>query len=305
MRPFVLGTRGSALALFQAQLIEERLARLDPACRITREIIKVHADKHPEQPLATMGEGEGVFVKELQAALIEKRIDLAVHSMKDVPLEREPRLTIVAILKRDEPRDCVVSRAGRFEALPAGARVGTSSLRRRSQLLRWRKDIELADMRGNVDTRLRKLDEGRYDAIVLSACGLIRLGLASRITEYLELERMVPEPGQGAIALEARADDAEVLKLLAGLDHAESRACIEAERAFLGALGGGCRVPIAAYATVSGTEMKLSGIVAAPDGSADLRGTLRGIRNAPEQLGKRLAQQLSDQGAHALLSHAV
>ena len=301
MRPLVVGTRGSALALFQAQFVEERLATVDPLRRFTREIIKVHADKHPEQPLATMGEGEGVFVKELQAALIDKRIDLAIHSMKDVPLEREPRLAIGAILKRDEPRDCVVSRVGRFEALRAGAKIGTSSLRRRSQLLRWRKDIELLDMRGNVDTRLRKLDEGRYDAIVLSACGLIRLGLASRITEYLELDRMVPEPGQGAIAIEARADDAEVVKLLSGLDHAESRACIEAERAFLGALGGGCRVPIAAYAAIERTELVLQGVVAAPDGCADVRGTMRGAVSDPAGLGRHLAQQLELQGARDLL----
>ncbi len=302
MRAIVIGSRGSALALHQARLVQGRLAQLAPGRRIELAVIQAHADKHPEQPLATIGEGEGVFVKELQGALLGRAIDLAVHSMKDLPLQEEPRLRTAAVLERDEPRDCVVSRTGaKYEQLPPGARIGTSSLRRRSQLLRWRGDLQMLETRGNVDTRLRKLDEERYDAIVIAACGLIRLGLGSRITQYLELQRMVPEPGQGAIAVEARSDDAEALRLVGALDHAQTRAAVGAERAFLDALGGGCRVPIAGYAAVEAGELALQGVVVTPDGTAEVRGAMRGPLTDPAGLGHRLAQRLTSQGALELL----
>src|SRR3989338_8119969 len=193
--------------------------------------------------------GEGIFVKELEAALMDKTVDLAVHSLKDLPLEIPRALRIAAVLEREEPRDALVSRSGEpFDRLPAGSRVGTSSLRRRSQLLHRRKDLQMMEIRGNVDTRLRKLDDGQYDAIVVAACGLIRLGLEDRISEDLDGSVMLPEPGQGALAVEARTDDREAQTMLDALEDPESRACTEAERAFLRALGGGCRVPIAALA---------------------------------------------------------
>lgn len=301
MRPFVLGTRGSSLAMCQAEIVQATLEERFPERAFTLQTIKAQADRNPELSLAAMG-GEGVFVKELEAALAEGRIDCAVHSMKDLPLDAPPALRIAAVLEREEPRDALVSRSGKtLDRLPAGSRIGTSSLRRQSQLLRRRRDLQIVEIRGNVDTRLRKLDEGRYDAIVVAACGLIRLGLEERITERLEFSCMLPEPGQGALAVEARADDAETLTMLAVLDDLESRACVEAERSFLRALGGGCRVPIAAYASCANGTLTLEGAVIAVDGSEALRETLDGPMTEPVALGKALAEQLTAQGAQRLL----
>ena len=230
------------------------------------------------------------------------RIDAAVHSLKDLPLTLPPRLRIAAVLERDEPRDALVSRSGKpLDGLPQGARIGTSSLRRRSQLLHQRRDLMVLEIRGNVDTRLRKLDEGPYDAIVLAACGLIRLGLEERITEYLNFSQMLPEPGQGALAVEARADDDETVRLLSILEDPVSRACVEAERAFLRTLGGGCRVPIAAYALCAEGTLELEGAVIAPDGHEQIRGTLSAPMTERILLGERLAHSLESQGARALL----
>ncbi len=304
MRPLVIGTRASSLALCQTAIVQTRLEELAPDGAFRIQKIKAQADQDPELPLATLG-GEGVFVKELEAALAGRRIDLAVHSMKDLPLDLGRGLTVGAVLEREEPRDALVSRDGQgFGELPPGSRIGTSSLRRRSQLLAKRRDLEMLEIRGNVDTRLRKLDEGRYDAIVIAACGLIRLGLESRITEFLSLDIMVPEPGQGALAVEARADDREVLALLGRLDDPLSRACVDAERAFLRALGGGCRVPIAAYAAHESGMLRLLGIVAAPDGSADVRGSASAAMTEPVALGERLAAELASKGAKELLAAA-
>ena len=301
MRALILGTRGSSLAMCQARIVQTRLEEHAPGRAVELKTIKAQADKHPDVPLIALG-GEGVFVKELEQALIEQRIDLAVHSMKDLPLDLPPSLRVAAVLKRDEPRDALVSRSGApLERLPAGARIGTSSLRRKSQLLHRRKDLEIVEMRGNVDTRLRKLEDGGYDAIVLAACGLIRLGLEERITQYLDFTLMLPEPGQGALAIEARADDRETLEWLGALEEPASRACVEAERGFLRALGGGCRVPIAAYASVEDSELRLEGAVIAADGHAQLRGQLSGPFTEPVALGGRLAAQLIEQGAKSLL----
>ncbi|MBI2104773.1 MAG: hydroxymethylbilane synthase [Candidatus Omnitrophica bacterium] len=297
----VLGTRGSSLAMCQAQIVQAKLEERRPGCAVRLQTIAAQADKDPELPLVALG-GQGVFVKELEAALGDGRIDCAVHSLKDLPLDLPSTLRIAAVLEREEPRDALVSRSGgSLERLPAGARVGTSSLRRQSQLRRRRPDLQLLEIRGNVDTRLRKLDEGRYDAIVLAACGLIRLGLEERITEYLGFETMLPEPGQGALAVEARAEDGETLELLSVLEDPTSRACVEAERAFLRALGGGCRVPMAAYASEAGGTLTLDGSVTAPDGSAQVRGTRQGPMTEPVALGERLAQDLTAQGAKQLL----
>ena len=301
MRALIIGTRGSSLAMCQAQIIQTRLEEQRPGCPITLKTIKAQADKNPELPLVAMG-GEGVFVKELESALLEGQIDCAVHSMKDLPLAIPEPLRLAAVLEREESRDALVSRTGQgLDELPRGARIGTSSLRRRSQLLHRRKDLQLLEIRGNVDTRLRKLDEGQYDAIVIAACGLIRLGLEDRITEYLDFSIMLPEPGQGALAIEARADDDELLELLQGLDDPVSRACVEAERAFLQALGGGCRVPIAAYAAYTKGQLELEGAVIAPDGSAQVRGKLSGPMTEPVTLGKRFADHLTAKGAKKLL----
>ena len=305
MRPFVLGTRGSSLAMCQAQIVQAKLEERASRRPIIIQQIKAQADQHPERPLVAM-EGEGVFVKELETALLDERIDVAVHSMKDLPLDLPRPLRIAAVLEREEPRDAVVSRANLpFDELPSGARVGTSSLRRRSQLLYRRRDVDMLDIRGNVDTRLRKLDEGRYDAIVVAACGLIRLGLEERITEYLDLSVMLPEPGQGALAVEARGNDHDVLQLLAGLDDPLTRACVDAERALLRALGGGCRVPIAAFAFWEDGVLELEGAVIAADGHEKLSATMSGVMTEPVALGTRVAEELLSQGAKSLLKDIV
>ncbi len=302
MRSIVLGTRGSPLAMCQTQIVQTALEERYPGLRFAVQTIKVESDKKPETPLAALG-GEGIFVRELETALTDRKIDLAIHSLKDLTLDTPASLRIAAVLDRDDPRDALVSRVGgTVEALPQGAKVGTSSLRRRSQLLRKRPDLKPEEIRGNVDTRLRKLDEGRYDAIVLAAYGLIRLGLDNRISEYLDFSWMLPEPGQGALAIETRADDQEMLSLAASLEDPVSRVCVEAERAFLRALGGGCRVPIAAYASFAGGTITLEGSVVAADGSAELRGSISGPMTEPIALGEKLAAQLASQGAKDLLA---
>ena len=302
MRPIVIGTRGSALAMRQTHIVQTALEERFPDRRFTVRTIKVQADKQPETPLAALG-GEGIFVRELETALMDGTIDLAIHSLKDLTLETPASLRITAVLERDDPRDALVSRAGGgVDRLPNGARVGTSSLRRRSQLLRRRPDLQPEEIRGNVDTRLRKLDEGRYDAIVLAACGLIRLGLEERITEYLDVAWMLPEPGQGALAIETRADDDDMCRLASTVEHPSTRACVEAERSFLLALGGGCRVPIAAYATLNAGTLALDGSVVAADGSAELRDSMTGPMTEPVALGERLASRLASQGAGDLLA---
>ena len=300
-RPLILGTRGSQLALRQAQIVQTALEACASGRPIVVTTIQAQADHHPDVPLVALS-GEGIFVKELEAALQERRIDIAVHSLKDLPLAIPDGLRIAAVLKRDEPRDALVSRTGAvFDQLPANSRIGTSSARRRSQLLRARRDLRVDEIRGNVDTRLRKLDQGDYDAVVVAACGLMRLGLGARITEVLDLSRMLPEPGQGALAIETRADDQETLAWVSCLDHAATRACVEAERAFLQALGGGCRVPIAAYASCEVGALALEGAVIAVDGSRQLRAHRHGAVTQSIAVGQALAEELITQGALELL----
>ena len=301
MRPVVIGTRGSSLAMCQAQIVQTKLEEHTSERSFQLKRIKAQADRNPEVQLVAMG-GEGIFVKELETALLGGAVDLAVHSLKDLPLDPPPGLCVGAVLEREEPRDALISRSGdSLEKLPHGARVGTSSPRRISQLLHRRRDLQLLDIRGNVDTRLRKLDEGKYDAIVVAACGLIRLGLEGRITECLDLYDMLPEPGQGALAVEVRGDDAGMLELVGSLEDPFSRACTEAERAFLRAMGGGCRVPIAAYASCHDGELNLEGAVIASDGSEMVRGSLKGSMTEPIAVGGRLAELLIAQGARNLL----
>ncbi len=300
-RPIRLGTRGSSLAVAQARIVQTILEQRATDRVIERVVIQAQADKDSQRPLTEIA-GEGIFVKELEIALQDNAIDVAVHSLKDLPLDLPQGLSLAAVLKREEPRDALVSRgAKKLADLPIGSRVGTSSLRRRSQLLHARRDLKMIDIRGNVDSRLRKLDEGQYDAIVVAACGLIRLGLEDRITEFLGLDVMLPEPGQGALALEAREDDPETLELLQPLGNKKNRACVEAERAFLRALGGGCRVPIAAYASYRQDTLELDGMVARPDGTQLVRGQTQGPLNDPINLGEQLARRLISQGALHLL----
>lgn len=302
MRTIVIGARGSSLSLCQAQIVRVQLEEQNPEMRFAVKTIQSKADQHPEVPLIALGE-EGVFIKELELALLRNEVDVVVHSMKDVPLDVAEGLTIAAVLEREDASDVLVAReACTLEQLRPACRIGTSSLRRKSQLLYQRRDIDVTEMRGNVDTRLRKLQEGQYDAIVLAACGLLRLGLEEHITQYLPIEQMLPEPGQGALGLEIRADDADVRPMVSALEHAESRVGVETERAFLRTLGGGCRVPIAAFAQVRDGRVEVDGAVIAPDGTRRLRERATGSIQDAVSLGEGLADQLIQQGANDLLA---
>ncbi len=279
-----------------------RLEEEFPQRQFTLKTIKATADQKPDVSLVALG-GEGIFVKELEAALQAGEVDLVVHSLKDLPIHTPQGLQIAAVTEREDARDALVSRNGQsLPELPKGARVGTSSPRRKSQLLAVRSDLKIEDMRGNVDTRLRKLQEGRYDAIVLAACGLIRLGLDDRITEYLSFDQMLPEPGQGALAIETRADDAVMIDMVQILEHSLSRSCVDAERAFLEALGGGCRVPIGAFAEPRQAQMRVQGVVAALDGRRVIRDQVEGPLTAARQLGGALADRVRARGAEQLLA---
>jgi len=290
----VIGSRGSQLALWQARWVQSQLEAAGMECRI--EIIKTTGDKITDVPLAKVG-SKGLFTKEIEEALLDRSVDLAVHSLKDMPTELPEGLTLAAIPQREDVRDAIIGST--LQALPQGALVGTSSLRRTAQLRALRPDLNVESVRGNVDTRLRKLDEGQYQAILLAAAGLRRLGWASRIAEYINPDVMCPAVGQGALAIETRIDRVDVA---AALEHRPTRICVTAERAMLGALGGGCQVPIGANATVEGEIVHLRGIVAAPDGSQIVRGMMSGPVVDAGSLGARLAEHLMSQGAKELLS---
>ncbi len=303
-RIFRIATRRSQLALWQAEHVAERLTAV--GARVELLPLSTQGDRILDVPLAKIG-GKGLFVKELETALLEGRADLAVHSIKDVPMDLPEGLGIAAILAREDPRDAFVSLHHRsFEALPVGARVGTSSLRRQCQLRALRPDLRLLDLRGNVNTRLAKLDAGEYDAIVLAAAGLRRLGMAERITEVLEPLQMLPAVGQGAIGVEIRDDDAELRGLLATMHDDSTARRVLAERALNRALNGGCQVPIAAHAILSGDTLELRALVGAIDGSRLLHAARRGAADSPEALGESVAAELLAAGAgeilHSLLS---
>jgi hydroxymethylbilane synthase len=290
----VIGSRGSALALWQARYIAARLESLGVETRI--EIIRTTGDKIQDVPLAKVG-GKGLFTKEIEEALLAGGIDLAVHSMKDVPAELPEGLTLAAIPEREDPRDAIVG-----AALSAAKKIGTSSLRRAAQLRALRGNVEIETLRGNVDTRLRKLEEGRYDAIVLAAAGLRRLGWEDRIREWIPVEIMCPAPGQGALAIETR-EAGEAREIARRLDHAETRRAVEAERALLTVLGGGCQVPIGAYAVLEDGAIHLRAVVASPDGSRLIRGEQRGTD--PSRVGAELGARLLDQGAREILDGSL
>ncbi|HEV2834416.1 MAG TPA: hydroxymethylbilane synthase [Pyrinomonadaceae bacterium] len=300
----IIGSRGSRLALWQAEHARDLLLAQNPDFTIEIEIIKTTGDVKPD-PLSVIG-GKGVFTKELEEALLDKRIDIAVHSLKDLPTIVPDGLSISAICEREDPRDALVLRKDlnitSLRDLPAGAVVGTSSQRRLAQLKAQRSDLVIKDLRGNVDTRVRKLDEGQYDALILASAGLIRLGLKDRISTAIEPKEMLPAVGQGAIAIEIRADDDVTVEATRKLNHRETEVACRAERAFLRGLGGGCQFPIAAHAVVEGELLKLEGLVARPDGAEILRDRLAGEPNEAEGIGSQLAEQLIKRGANAILS---
>jgi len=303
MRNLVVGTRGSALAMWQAQWVVERLRALHPGLGIRIERIQTEGDRESGPPLWQIG-GTGLFVKEIEKALLDCRIDVAVHSMKDLPSSMPDGLSIAAVPEREDPRDVLVSRLGMgLSRLPRGARVGTSSSRRRAQLLAFRPDLEIVPLRGNVDTRLRKASGEDLDAAVLAAAGLERLGHSDRITEFIPLEVCLPAPGQGALAVQVREDDLSVMELLAALDHAPTRAATDAERAFLRAMGGGCQLPMACLCRQGdGGMLVMDALVASPDGAVVLRERLVGAGSGASELGATLAEKLLGRGADRLLS---
>jgi hydroxymethylbilane synthase len=295
-----IGTRGSALALWQARSIARALRE---ATGVEPEIviIKTSGDKFQQTSFSQIGT-KGIFIKELEDALLEARIDLAVHSMKDVPTEMPEGLTIAAIEKREDVRDALISSSGATLALlPQGARVGTSSLRRQSQLLYARRDLRMLELRGNVDTRIEKLKRGDYDAIVLAKAGLDRLGLSGNISQVLPHDVSLPAAGQGAIGIEARTGDAETLRALTALEDAETRSAVTAERAALAGLGGGCQVPIGAWGRIENAKLALDVAVLSPDGTQRMWEKDSGSPEEAEAIGKRVAKKLRDGGAAALL----
>jgi hydroxymethylbilane synthase len=291
-----IGSRGSQLALWQSRWVESRLSELGETCRI--EIIKTTGDKITDVPLAKVGT-KGLFTKEIEEALLAGTVDVAVHSLKDMPTELPAGLVLQAVPEREDVRDALIGR--QLEELPAGARVGTSSLRRSAQLRAVRPDLVIETIRGNLDTRLRKLDEGQFDAIVLAAAGLRRLGWAGRIAELLPEEIVCPAAGQGALAIETRDDEGAGAQVARKLNHHESRTCVEAERAVLAALGGGCQVPIGANAKITGGRLFLRGVIAAPDGGRLIRGTREGATSDAVRIGADLAHELLANGGRAIL----
>ncbi|MGE8563461.1 MAG: hydroxymethylbilane synthase [Acinetobacter bohemicus] len=301
MKILKIATRQSPLALWQAEHIRARLEAMHADLKVELVTFVTQGDKILDTPLAKIG-GKGLFVKELEEALLDGRADLAVHSMKDVPMALPEGLTLAVICEREDPLDAFVSNTyNSFAELPHGAKVGTSSLRRKCQILKQRPDLEIIDLRGNVGTRLSKLDAGLYDAIILASAGLKRLGLADRIRHTLQLEISLPAVGQGALGLECRAADQAVLDLILPLLHDETYICVRAERAFNAYLEGGCQVPIAGYASLSQGQLHIEGRVGSVDGATLLKVELKGTPEQAEQLGETLAQKLLEQGAGDLL----
>lgn len=297
-----IGTRGSALAKWQAETVRDRLAGFGVAAELV--LIRTAGDRDTKTPLGAMG-GKGVFVKELEEALLEGRIDLAVHSMKDVPTELPRSLVIAAIMEREDVRDALISRSGAVLAdLPSGARVGTSSLRRQAQLLRCRPDLQMTEMRGNVDTRLAKVMRGDCDAIVLAKAGLDRLGMADRISEVLSTDVSLPAAGQGAIGIETRRDDFAVQEPVNKLNHTDTQTAVDGERAVLTGLEGGCLLPLGVWARIQDREFVMEACVLAVDGSESMRVRRAGAPRDAEKIGREVAAALLDRGAERLLRQA-
>ena len=297
-----IATRKSALALWQAEFVKAELERFHSDLTVELVPMSTQGDIILDTPLAKIG-GKGLFVKELEQAMLDGRADIAVHSMKDVPVEFPEGLELNTICEREDPRDAFVSNKYKsLDELPQGAVVGTSSLRRQCQARALRPDLDIRDLRGNVNTRLAKLDNGDYDAIILAAAGLLRLEMPERIADFIEPETSLPANGQGAVGIECRSDDERVKELLAPLEHTETRIRVLAERAMNRRLEGGCQVPIGAYALVNGEQVHIRGLVGAVDGSEILRDEVSGFVENAEQLGVQLAEQLLAQGADKILA---
>jgi len=296
-----IGTRGSKLALTQSRWVKENIEAKHPDVKVELVRIKTTGDKILDSPLSKVG-GKGLFVKEIEEALIEKHVDLAVHSMKDVPAELPDALSLSIFPIREDPRDALISRGDlTLDQLPQGANVGTSSLRRAAQLLHRRRDLNIVSLRGNVDTRLRKLETEGLNAIILATAGLKRLGFENRITQILPSEHVLPAIGQGALGLEVRQDDEQTIGLIDFLNHDSTEVAVRAERAFLKKLEGGCQVPIAGFATLDGDTLHFTGMVAELDGTRLIKDEITGDRNQAEELGITLAGNLLDAGAGEIL----
>ena len=291
-----IGSRGSRLALTQAESVLIQLKEANPHLKFSLSKIVTEGDRNRRFSLDRMA-GVGVFVKELEAALLDGRIDLAVHSLKDLPTEIPEELYLAAVVERLDPRDILVSRSGRLAELAPGSRIGTDSIRRAIQLAAYRADLEACRIRGNVDTRLRKVSSGELDGVILAATAMLRLGWADRITEYLPLEYFLPPAGQGALGIEIRANDEEIGELVSHLNHQPTWQSVVAERTFLSALGGGCRAPIATLGTINGNTLKLMGMLSDTSGKKILRASGEGSTTTPEQLGMRLAHKMLKMGA--------
>jgi hydroxymethylbilane synthase len=304
----VIGSRGSKLALWQAEWVKTQIEQLSPESHVQIEIIKTSGDRLKDAPLSVIG-GQGVFTKEIEEALLSGRIDVAVHSLKDLPTTVPEGLTIGAITEREDPRDAIILKFGdmrpvsTLQDLSADAVVGTSSQRRMAQLKHARPDVHIREVRGNVDTRLRKLDEGGYDAIILASAGLRRLELTRRISLMLPLSEMLPAIGQGALGVQIRATSSALAELGAQLDHPETSAACTAERAFLRAMGGGCQLPIAGHAQIIAGVLKLEGLVGSSDGARLLRESIEGPASDATRLGAELGQRMLKKGAGNLLSN--
>ena len=301
-RVIKVGTRDSALAMWQTKYVIERLKEVSDDYTFETVAVKTKGDKILDVSLAKVGD-KGLFTKELEVAMLENETDLAVHSMKDVPTQLVEGLTIGAILKREDPRDVIISPKGyTFSTLPQGAKVGTSSLRRKAQIKHLRPDLEICDIRGNLNTRLRKMEEENFDALILAAAGVIRMGWSEKITEYLAPEVSLPAVSQGAIGVECRSNDAEILKLLALINDDDTAICVRSERALLNELEGGCQIPIAAYGIIENDSLILNGLVASLDGSRLIKERLAGKKAESEEIGRSLAQKLTALGADEILA---
>lgn len=295
-----IGTRASQLALWQANWVKSELENRYPGMEVTLTKIQTTGDKILDVPLAQVG-GKGLFVKEIQEAMLRGEIDIAVHSMKDVPTYFPEELGLHCITKREDPRDAIISRNVKFADLPQGARIGTSALRRQAQLLKERPDLQMVIIRGNVETRIRKLEEEKLDAVVLAAAGLKRLGFEEQVSEYLDVLFSVPAIGQGALGIECRLDDEEIKAAIDFFNDPETSYAVRAERALLKRCEGGCQVPIAAHGTIKGDELELVGFIAAVDGSRSVKGKIVGHVDQCEELGILLAESLLVQGGKEML----
>lgn len=300
-RKLIVGSRGSKLAVIQTESVVAKIREANPDLEVSISKIVTKGDRNRRTQLDRMA-GIGVFVKEIEEALLDGRIDIAVHSLKDVPTETPQELCLLAVTERLDPRDVLVSRTGKLDELPPGSKIGTSSLRRIVQLARYRPDLEACSIRGNIDTRLRKVFSGEFDGVILAAAAILRLGWEDRISEYLPTEPFLPAVGQGVLVIEARLDDEEVAELVSPINNLPTWQSITAERTFLSALGGGCRTPIAALGTVNDTTLKLEGMVADVSGQKVLYASEEGSAMSPQEIGAQLAQKMLSMGASEFIT---